>query len=119
MHVVIGGGSGFIGRALTQALRARGDTVTWVSRASGADRITWEQLQTDGLPTCDESGGWRTETRAMLSELRIDTGPGYRVYYATKGDEIILLLAGGDKSTQTRDIEKALTLWEDWKAENR
>lgn len=54
-----------------------------------------------------------------VSELRVDVGPGYRVYYATKGDEIILLLAGGDKSTQTRDIEKALVLWEDWKAENQ
>lgn len=54
-----------------------------------------------------------------VSELRIDTGPGYRVYYTTKSDEIILLLAGGDKSTQTRDIEKALALWEDWKAENQ
>lgn len=54
-----------------------------------------------------------------VSELRIDTGPGYRVYYATRGDELIVLLAGGDKSTQRRDIEDALALWEDWKAENR
>jgi len=53
-----------------------------------------------------------------VSELRIDTGPGYRVYYAGKGDELIVLLAGGDKSTQARDIEKALDLWDDWKAEN-
>lgn len=52
-----------------------------------------------------------------VSELRIDVGPGYRVYYATKGEELILLLAGGDKSTQARDIETALALWEDWKAE--
>jgi len=50
-----------------------------------------------------------------VSELRIDTGPGYRVYYAAKGDELILLLAGGDKSTQARDIETALALWKDWK----
>ena len=53
-----------------------------------------------------------------VSELRVDVGPGYRVYYAVHGDELILLLAGGDKSTQERDIEKALALWQDWKAEN-
>ncbi len=53
-----------------------------------------------------------------VSELRIDVGPGYRVYYASKGQELIVLLAGGDKSTQTRDIENALALWESWKAEN-
>lgn len=54
-----------------------------------------------------------------VSELRIDSGPDYRVCYATKGDDLILLLAGGDKSTQARDIEKALVLWENWKAENK
>lgn len=54
-----------------------------------------------------------------MSELRIDTGPGYRVYYATRGDEFILLLAGGDKSTQARDIETAQKLWDKWKAEKK
>lgn len=53
-----------------------------------------------------------------VSELRIDTGPGYRVYYATKHEEVIVLLAGGDKSTQARDIKAALAIWEDWKAQN-
>lgn len=52
-----------------------------------------------------------------VSELRIDVGPGYRVYYAASGDELILLLAGGDKSTQADDIETSLALWKDWKAE--
>ncbi len=49
-----------------------------------------------------------------VSELRIDMGPGYRFSYAAIGDEPILLLAGGDKSTQARDIETALALWKDW-----
>ena len=42
-----------------------------------------------------------------LFELRLFTGPGYRIYYTRRGKRIILLLCGGDKSTQRRDIEKA------------
>ena len=42
-----------------------------------------------------------------VSELRIDYGPGYRVYFVQRGEMLIVLLAGGDKRTQSRDIEKA------------
>jgi putative addiction module killer protein len=45
-----------------------------------------------------------------MSELKIDVGPGYRVYYSFRGDKILLLLGGGTKSTQNKDIEKALEL---------
>ncbi len=45
-----------------------------------------------------------------VCELKIDVGPGYRVYYARHGDRLLLLLAGGNKSTQSNDIAKALEL---------
>ena len=45
-----------------------------------------------------------------VSELRIDYGPGYRVYFVRRGTEVVVLLAGGDKSTQSQDIRFALEL---------
>jgi putative addiction module killer protein len=48
--------------------------------------------------------------RQGVSELKIDCGPGYRDYYLQRGKELILLLAGGDKASQAKDIEKALSL---------
>jgi putative addiction module killer protein len=50
-----------------------------------------------------------------LSEMRIDYGAGYRVYYGKHGDSIILLLCGGTKNGQSRDIKKAKALFETWK----
>ena len=48
-------------------------------------------------------------------ELRIDWGPGYRVYFSRLGQVIILLLCGGDKRTQQKDIKRAKTYFEDYK----
>lgn len=50
-----------------------------------------------------------------VSELRLQFGPGYRVYFAAHGEALILLLAGGDKGSQARDIEVAKRLWREWK----
>ncbi len=50
-----------------------------------------------------------------ISELRIDFGPGYRVYFIKRGLLVIVLLAGGDKRTQQADIKRAIKIAKDWK----
>jgi len=60
-------------------------------------------------------GDWKSVGDGIC-ELRIDHGPGYRVYYGQVGKTLILLLCGGDKSTQAKDIETANAYWKDYKA---
>lgn len=53
-----------------------------------------------------------------VSELRIDIGAGYRVYYGRHGKILVVLLCGGDKTTQPTDIKLAKEYWADWKRKN-
>lgn len=50
-----------------------------------------------------------------VSELRMDYGPGYRVYFAQKGRTLVILLCAGDKRTQEKDIQRAKQYWHDYK----
>jgi putative addiction module killer protein len=52
----------------------------------------------------------RAELAGGLSEMKIDAGPGYRVDYTLRGDQLVLLLVGGEKSSQSKDIELAKRL---------
>lgn len=50
-----------------------------------------------------------------IGELRVHVGPGYRVYFTRRGQRVVILLCGGDKSSQSRDIERAKAIAQDWK----
>ena len=60
--------------------------------------------------------GKRRDLTDGVSELKIDVGPGYRVYYAQRGSRLLLLLACGDKSTQQKDIEMAISMAQNFQA---
>ncbi|XP_042542263.1 epimerase family protein SDR39U1 isoform X1 [Dipodomys spectabilis] len=68
MRVLVGGGTGFVGTALTQLLKARGHEVTLVSRKPGPGRITWDELASSGLPSCDAAVNLAGEN--ILNPLR-------------------------------------------------
>jgi putative addiction module killer protein len=63
----------------------------------------------------DGNPGQHRDLTDGVSELKIDVGPGYRVYYTQRGTRLLLLLAGGDKSTQQKDIATAIKLAKDFK----
>lgn len=63
----------------------------------------------------DGNPGQHRDLTDGVSELKIDIGPGYRVYYAQRGARLLLLLVGGDKSTQQKDIARAIQLAKDFK----
>jgi putative addiction module killer protein len=68
------------------------------------------RIMQGNLGLCRSLGG-------RLQEMKIDFGPGLRVYFAEDGDTIVVLLCGGDKSTQSKDIEKAREYWIDYQKE--
>ena len=63
----------------------------------------------------DGNPGDSKPVRDGISELRIDHGPGYRVYFTRRGPVVIVLLVGGDKRSQDADIERAIAMAKHWK----
>jgi putative addiction module killer protein len=85
----------------------------WLTRLRDAKAAARVQARLERL-TVGNFG----DTRAVgkgVSELRIPYGPGYRVYFARYGDTVVLLLCGGDKSSQSSDIAEAHIYWTDFR----
>ena len=74
------------------------------------------QSAVDARPARVRAGnlGDHKVVRAGVFELRVNVGPGLRIYCGEHRKEVVVLLGGGDKTTQTRDINRAKQLWQQW-----
>ncbi len=77
------------------------------ARAVGIVRARLNRIRLGNFGDCKPVG-------RGVEELRIDFGPGYRVYYGREGKSVVLLLCGGSKRTQTRDIVRAQQYWKEY-----
>ncbi|UTT62579.1 type II toxin-antitoxin system RelE/ParE family toxin [Microcella humidisoli] len=96
-------------------LRRSAEFDRWLARLSDRGAVARVLVRLDRL-----ARGNPGDVRPVgfgVSELRIDHGPGLRVYYLQHGGAIVLLLCGGDKSTQSRDIRRAHRVAEQWRGE--
>ena len=87
-------------------VRQTEDFATWLTKlrdAEGRKRIVARIVR---VASTGNFGDFRSVGDGV-SELRIHSGPGYRVYYTLRGADVVLLICGGDKGSQDRDIEKA------------
>jgi putative addiction module killer protein len=87
--------------------------INWVNRLR--DRRAAARIATRVLRLADGNAGDVRPVGEGVSEMRIDYGPGYRVYFISRGEAVVLLLCGGDKRTQDRDIALAKKLAKEWK----
>jgi putative addiction module killer protein len=76
--------------------------------AAARIRVRLRQVEAGNFGDCEAVG-------EGVIELRIHVGAGYRVYCGRHGKAVVLLLCGGDKNTQARDIKRAKELWSEWK----
>lgn len=103
-------------RLLEEYVTAAGSSsfTEWLNRLSdrGARariRVRLDRISLGNFGDCRSLGG-------ALRELRIDHGPGFRVYLGEIGNQVVLLLTGGTKNTQQRDIDKARAFWVDFRS---
>lgn len=92
-------------RFMIEVLRTE-EFARWIRRLKDADARARINLMIRRLALTENFGDAKSVGDGVF-EMRLDYGPGYRLYYARRGAEIILLLIGGDKSTQQKDIAKA------------
>lgn len=90
----------------------------WLAKLADRQARARVLVRVDRLAASGNFGDCKAVGEGVF-ELRIDYGPGYRIYYAQAGAALVLLLIGGDKRTQQADIRAARDYWKDWQRRNR
>jgi len=93
--------------------QAQQPLIIWIDALK--DRRAKAQIQARMVRVAAGNFGDCKPVRDGVQELKIDIGPGYRVYLSRQGPVLVLLLCGGDKADQSRDIERAIEYLTDWK----
>lgn len=86
--------------------------IEWVD---SLDKITKSRVQSRLTRLLENNFGDHKKIDSEISELRLKFGSGYRIYYTEVDNVIVLLINGGDKSTQSKDIEKAKSILQEWR----
>ena len=94
-------------------VRRTDEFAKWLKRLKDSDAKSRINLRIRRITLTGNLGDYKPVGDGVC-ELRIDYGPGYRMYFAQRGEAIMLLLIGGDKSSQQRDIKKAKELNEQY-----
>jgi putative addiction module killer protein len=97
-----------MGYSLRMRVQVTAVYLSWINALK--DRVGRARIQVRVDRLVHGNPGQHRDLTDGVSELKIDFGPGYRVYYTERGGELIVLLAGGDKSTQQKDIKTAIAL---------
>jgi putative addiction module killer protein len=97
-----------MGYSLEMRVEVTAVYLSWINGLK--DRVGRARIQVRIDRLAHGNPGQHRDLTDGVSELKIDFGPGYRVYYTERDGELIVLLAGGDKSTQQKDIKSAIAL---------
>lgn len=91
------------------------DKIPFIEWMDSLDKTTKARVQSRLTRLLENSFGDHKKIDSEISELRLKFGSGYRVYYSEIDNIIVLLINGGDKSTQSKDIEKAKSILQEWR----
>lgn len=95
--------------------RLANDKTPFIEWIDSLDKTTKARVQSRLTRLLENNFGDHKKIDNEISELRLKFGSGYRIYYTEIDNMIVLLINGGDKSTQTKDIEKAKSILQEWR----